>query len=72
MSEALAHAGGAAAAIRECLDGLEVDPARMRENMDDSVYSERDRLGIDDPAYLGSAGAFVDATLAGYREGAST
>jgi 3-carboxy-cis,cis-muconate cycloisomerase len=70
LSEALAHAGGAAAAIRECLEGLEVDPARMRENMSDSLYSERDRLGGDDPAYVGSAGAFVDGALAAYREGA--
>jgi 3-carboxy-cis,cis-muconate cycloisomerase len=70
LSEALAHAGGAAAAIRECLDGLEVDPQRMRENMDDSLYGERDRLGIEDPAYLGSAGTFVDAALARHRRGA--
>jgi hypothetical protein len=68
LSEALAHAGGAAAAIRECLEGLEVDPQRMRANMGDDLYSERDRLGIDDPAYLGSAGAFVDAALRRYRE----
>jgi 3-carboxy-cis,cis-muconate cycloisomerase len=68
LSDALAHAGGAAAAIRECLEGLEVDPARMRRNMDAAaLYSERDSLGIEDPAYLGSAGAFVDAALARYR-----
>jgi 3-carboxy-cis,cis-muconate cycloisomerase len=64
LSDALAQAGGAAASIRECLEGLEVDPERMRENMRPELYSERDRLGIDDPAYLGSAGAFVDAALA--------
>jgi len=69
LSEALAQAGGAAAAIRECLEGLEVDAARMRENMEPSLYSERDRLGIDDAAYLGSAGVFVDAALTRYREG---
>ncbi|HET7566886.1 MAG TPA: lyase family protein [Gaiellaceae bacterium] len=69
LSEALAHAGGAAAAIRECLDGLEVFPERMRENMRPELWSERDRLGIDDPDYLGSAGAFVDAALARRREG---
>jgi 3-carboxy-cis,cis-muconate cycloisomerase len=68
LSEALTHAGGAAAAIRECLEGLEVDPARMRENMQADLYSERDRLGIDDPTYLGSTGAFVDAALARYRK----
>jgi 3-carboxy-cis,cis-muconate cycloisomerase len=70
LSEALAHAGGAAAAIRECLEGLEVDPARMRENMHADLYSERDRLGVDDPTYLGSTGAFVDAALARYRKNA--
>jgi 3-carboxy-cis,cis-muconate cycloisomerase len=70
LGEALANAGGAAAAIRECLDGLEVDAARMRENMDDSLYSERERLGLDDASYLGSAGTFVDAALARYRDGA--
>jgi 3-carboxy-cis,cis-muconate cycloisomerase len=69
LSDALAQTGGAAAAIRECLAGLEVDAARMRENMEAGLYSERDRLGIDDAAYLGSAGAFVDAALARYREG---
>jgi hypothetical protein len=35
--------------------------------MRDDLYSERDRLGIDDAAYLGSAGTFVDAALARYR-----
>jgi 3-carboxy-cis,cis-muconate cycloisomerase len=70
LSETLAHTGGAAAAIRECVEALEVDPERMRENMDDNLYSERDRLGLDDPEYLGSAGAFVDLALTRYRQGA--
>ena len=69
LTEALAHAGGAAAAIRECVDGLEVFPDRMRENMTPELYSERDRLGLgDDADYLGSAGAFVDRALARYRQ----
>ena len=34
MSGALAHTGGAAASLREALDGLEVRPERMRENLD--------------------------------------
>jgi 3-carboxy-cis,cis-muconate cycloisomerase len=34
MSGALAHTGGAAASLREALDGLEVNPARMRANLD--------------------------------------
>jgi 3-carboxy-cis,cis-muconate cycloisomerase len=69
LSEALAHTGGAAAAIRGCLDGLEVFPERMRTNMTAELYSERDRLGLGgDDAYLGSTGAFVDVALARWRE----
>jgi 3-carboxy-cis,cis-muconate cycloisomerase len=71
LTETLAHAGGAAAAIRECLEGLEVFPQRMRENMTPGLYAERDRLGLDgDAEYLGSAAAFVDRALARYRDGA--
>ena len=34
LSGALAHTGGAAAAVREVLEGLEVHPERMRANLD--------------------------------------
>jgi 3-carboxy-cis,cis-muconate cycloisomerase len=34
LSAALAYAGGAAAALREALEGLEVHPERMRENLE--------------------------------------
>jgi 3-carboxy-cis,cis-muconate cycloisomerase len=68
LSESLAHAGGAAAAARSALTGLEVHPDRMRANMTADVYSERDRLGLDDDDYLGSAEAFVDRALAHWRE----
>jgi 3-carboxy-cis,cis-muconate cycloisomerase len=34
LSGALAYTGGAAAALREALEGLEVRPQRMRENLD--------------------------------------
>ena len=34
LSRALAYTGGAAAAMREALDGLEVRPERMRENLE--------------------------------------
>ena len=68
LTEALAHAGGAAAAARESLAGLEVFPERMRENMRPELYSERERLGLDDAAYLGSAEAFVDRALARRKE----
>jgi 3-carboxy-cis,cis-muconate cycloisomerase len=68
LSEALAHAGGAAAAARTSLTGLGVHPDRMRANMGADVYSERDRLGLQDPDYLGSAEAFVDRALGHWRE----
>ncbi|MGZ4314481.1 MAG: lyase family protein [Gaiellaceae bacterium] len=71
LSELLAHAGGAAAATRDSLEGLEVFPERMRANMTADLYSERDRLGLgDDTEYLGSTGTFVDRALARWREGA--
>ena len=41
LSDALALAGGAAAAIHECLDGLEVHSDRMRENMTPALVAER-------------------------------
>ena len=44
LSDALAYAGGAAAAVREGLEGLEVDVERMRWNLDlteGGVMSER-------------------------------
>lgn len=69
LTETLLHAAGAAASIRECLDGLEVFPERMRANMSAGLYAERDRLGLQDDAdYLGAAGAFVDRALARHRE----
>jgi 3-carboxy-cis,cis-muconate cycloisomerase len=69
LSEALAHTGGAAAAIRECLEGLTVFPERMLANMTPDLYSERDRLGLgDDAEYLGATGALVDRALARWRE----
>jgi 3-carboxy-cis,cis-muconate cycloisomerase len=75
LSEALALAGGAAAAIRECLDGLEVHAERMRANMTDGLFAERRAFaerGVLQPdidaSYLGSASVFVDRALARYRE----
>jgi 3-carboxy-cis,cis-muconate cycloisomerase len=79
MSEALALAGGAAAAIGETLHRLQVHPDRMRANMSDELVSERlafaERAGLDvadelrDPTtYLGSAPALVDRALARYRD----
>jgi 3-carboxy-cis,cis-muconate cycloisomerase len=75
LSSALAFAGGAAAAARGCLDGLEVRADRMKANMTSALDSERDafveRSLIErDEQYLGSATAFVDRALALYEEDA--
>ena len=66
LSDALALTGGALAAARECLAGLEVDTARMRENMSDELYSEQRAFGLSGD-YLGSAPAFVDRVLEAWR-----
>src|SRR5262245_232057 len=49
LSGALALTGGAAAAIADLLEGLEVDPERMGANLDEAVLSERAvfELGIE-------------------------
>ena len=70
LAAALAATGGAAAAIRRSLEGLQVDTARMRANVTDETLSEARRLGIDvsrPEDYLGATGAFVDRALALYR-----
>jgi 3-carboxy-cis,cis-muconate cycloisomerase len=75
LSQALALAGGSAAAIRVCLDGLEIHAGRMQANMSDELFAERDALiekGIlaadGDVDYLGSANVFVDRALARFRD----
>jgi 3-carboxy-cis,cis-muconate cycloisomerase len=70
LTTALAATGGAAAALRRSLTGLQVDSDRMRANISDGTLSEAERMGIDvaTPAdYLGSASAFVDRALDHYR-----
>ena len=70
LTSALAAAGGAVAALRRSLDGLEVDRERMRANVSASTLSEAERAGIAVTApedYLGSASAFVDRALGLYR-----
>jgi 3-carboxy-cis,cis-muconate cycloisomerase len=62
LSEALALTGGAVGALRECLDGLEVDVERMRANMRDELYAERDAFG-GEGAYLGVSERLVDVVL---------
>jgi 3-carboxy-cis,cis-muconate cycloisomerase len=66
LSDALALTGGAAAHVRETLEGLEVDAGRMRANLRPEVVSEA-RREIAPEAYLGSAEAFVDRALEAYR-----
>ena len=68
LSAGLAFTGGAAAAARESLDGLEVDTGRMRANMSEDVYSEARALGLEG-GYLGASEALVDRVLARYRSG---
>jgi 3-carboxy-cis,cis-muconate cycloisomerase len=41
LSSALALTGGAAAAIRSAVEGLEVDTERMRSNLDSAIVAER-------------------------------
>jgi 3-carboxy-cis,cis-muconate cycloisomerase len=70
LADALAFAGGAAASLRESVDGLEVDAARMRSNLRAETLSEAERYAPDarEPAdYLGAADVFVDRALAFYR-----
>ena len=49
LSRALALTGGSAASVAGLLEGLEVDAARMRANLDEAVLSERAvfELGIE-------------------------
>jgi 3-carboxy-cis,cis-muconate cycloisomerase len=59
LRAALGFTGGAAAALRESLAGLQVHPERMLENLDPALVDER--------GHLGSAGVFVDRALERYR-----
>ena len=47
LSGALALTGGAAAAIRSAVDGLEVDAGRMRANIPPDALAEAARFGVD-------------------------
>ena len=78
LSGLLASAGGAVAAAREALEGLEVDAGRMRENLDASgglVLAERlslrlaERLGAEDAhALLADASAQAVASGGSLRD----
>ena len=69
LADGIAFAGGAAAALRESLEGLDVDVARMRSNVRAETLSESKRYADtrEPEDYLGSADAFVDRALAFYR-----
>jgi 3-carboxy-cis,cis-muconate cycloisomerase len=70
LSDALAYTGGAAARLRDALDGLEVDVERMRSNLRAETLSEAERFAPaarEPEDYLGSANAFVDRALDFYR-----
>ena len=62
LSEALAFAGGAVAAARECVEALDVHVDRMRANMTGDLRSEQRAFGSEGD-YLGAANAFVDRAL---------
>jgi 3-carboxy-cis,cis-muconate cycloisomerase len=63
LRAALGFTGGAAAALRQSLEGLQVHPERMRENLDPVLVDELPEPGGE----LGSAGVFVDRALERYR-----
>jgi 3-carboxy-cis,cis-muconate cycloisomerase len=55
LSRALAYTGGAAAAMREVLDGLEVYPQRMRENLSEPVLAEAASMKLAESVGRGEA-----------------
>ena len=75
LSGALAYTGGAAAAIGRALDGLEVDAARMRADLDltgGQVVAERIALLLTDRLGRTSARALVrDASFRASASGRS-
>jgi 3-carboxy-cis,cis-muconate cycloisomerase len=76
LSRAFAYTGGAAAAIRQVLEGLEVHPERMRENLDPLVMTEAMSMRLAEDIGRGEAhervkeaaerGELADLDPAGY------
>jgi 3-carboxy-cis,cis-muconate cycloisomerase len=66
LRAALGFTGGAAAALREALEGLQVHPERMRENLDPLVMAERITLvlGRDEVQAAAASGDFRAALAA--------
>lgn len=67
LGELLVTTGGALAATRELVEGLQVDAARMRANVRPETTSEAGS-DIAPEDYLGVADAFVDRALGWFRE----
>jgi 3-carboxy-cis,cis-muconate cycloisomerase len=71
LADALAYTGGAAAALRRTLGGLEVDAQRMRANVVPEAVSEAEAFFPGEQRepedYLGSAAAFIERALDLYR-----
>jgi len=70
LTTALAATGGAVAAVARSLEGLRVDPARMRANISAATLSEAAQFGLEPSSpeeYLGSVDVFIDRALARYR-----
>ena len=73
LGEALGLTGGAAACVRESLEGLEVDRERMRSNLDltaGASMAERVTLAIAEHADRGEAHAAVAGAVARAADGA--
>jgi 3-carboxy-cis,cis-muconate cycloisomerase len=71
LSDALAYTGGAAAALRVTLEGLEVDEERMSANLSSETLSEAERFApeVRKPEdYLRSADALIDRALEFHRD----
>jgi len=71
LSDALAYTGGAAAALRVTLEGLEVDEERMSANLSFETLSEAERFTpeVRKPEdYLRSADALIDRALEFHRD----
>jgi 3-carboxy-cis,cis-muconate cycloisomerase len=73
LADGLALTGGAVAALRASLRGLDVDAERMRANIQPAALSEAERFfpgrELAPEEYLGAAAALVDRALALHRRG---
>jgi 3-carboxy-cis,cis-muconate cycloisomerase len=65
LSDALALAGGASAAMHECLDGLEVHVERMRANMSPGLVAERVAFALAEKFGREEAHSLVGDAFAG-------